>query len=196
VTLLARHAPSPEQRIVAAGHGTDRGAERGPGAAGKTGEKPVAPVTVERVTHQEVPAIVALYKRVVDAQPSDLPVELTKSWLPTPLEFTSWMEGVTYFVARRESRLIGSVGCEIRHGACHLVHLAVDPEFRRQGVASALIGAAVDWARKSNAAVVWLDPLAKLTPAVALLKRLGFAEVGQLHKHMWAEDVRLFERTI
>ena len=181
---------------MATEHGTDRGAGQGPPAAGKPAEKVVVPVTIERVTHQEVPAICALYKKVVEAHPADLPVELLKGWLPTALEFTSWMEGVTYFVARREGRLIGSVGCEIRHGACHLVNLVVDPECRRQGVATALIGTAVDWARKSNAAVVWLDPLAKLTPAVSLLKHLGFSEVGSLHKHMWAEDVRLFERIL
>jgi GNAT superfamily N-acetyltransferase len=159
-------------------------------------EKSAATFTVERVTHQEVPAICALYKKVVDTQPGGLPVELLKGWTPTPLEFTSWMEGVTYFVARREGRLIGSVGCEIRHGASHLVHLAVEPESRRQGVASALIGTAIDWSRRANAAVVWVDPLAKLTPAVSLLKHLGFSEVGVLHKHMWAEDVRVFERQV
>ncbi|HXQ48827.1 MAG TPA: GNAT family N-acetyltransferase [Thermoplasmata archaeon] len=180
---------------MATEQGSDR-AERSPGAAGRPAEKGPVPVTIERVTHQEVPAICALYKKVVDSHPSDLPIELLKGWQPTPLEFTSWMEGVTYFVARRESRLVGSVGCEIRHGACHLVNLVVDPEFRRQGVASALIGTAIEWARKSNAAVVWLDPLARLTPTVALLQHLGFSEAGVLHKHMWAEDVRVFERTV
>jgi GNAT superfamily N-acetyltransferase len=181
---------------VATEHGSDGGGDHGPGMAARFAEKGAAPMTVERVTHQEVPAICALYKKVVETQPSDLPIELLKGWLPTPLEFTSWMEGVTYFVARRDARLIGSIGCEIRHGACHLVHLVVDPEFRRQGVATALVGTAVDWARRSNAAVVWIDPLAKLTPAVALLKHLGFSEAGVLRKHMWAEDVRVFERTI
>ncbi len=176
-------------------HGQGQGGEHGPGPGAKTVEK-LGTVTVERVTHQEVPAICALYKKVVETQPHDLPVELLKGWQPTPLEFTSWMEGVTYFVARRDTRLIGSVGCEIRHGACHLVHLVVDPEFRRQGVATSLVGTAVDWARRSNAAVVWADPLARLTPAVAVLKHLGFSEAGVLHKHMWAEDVRVFERTI
>ncbi len=177
-------------------HGSDRGTERNPGANGKPPEKVAGTIVVERVTHQEVPAICALYKKVVETQPGGLPVELLKGWTPTPLEFTSWMDGVTYFVARRDGRLIGSVGCEVRHGACHLVHLVVDPEFRRQGVASALLGTAVEWARRANAAVVWVDPLAKLTAAVGLLKQLGFSEVGVLHKHMWAEDVRVFERQI
>ncbi len=180
---------------MASEQGPDRG-DRGPGAVAKPAEKGTLPVAIERVTHQEVPAICALYKKVVEVQPSDLPVELLKGWLPTPLEFTSWMAGVTYFVARKDGHLIGSVGCEIRHGGCHLVNLVVDPEFRRHGVATALVTTAIDWARKSNAAVVWVDPLARLTPAVAVLKHLGFSEVGLLHKHMWAEDVRVFERLI
>jgi GNAT superfamily N-acetyltransferase len=174
--------------------GSDRGGEHGPGSAAKTGGAGTVPV--ERVTHQDVPAICALYKKVVEAQPPGLPVELLKGWQPTPLEFTSWMEGVTYFATRRDGRLIGSVGCQIQHGACHLVHLVVDPEFRRQGVATALVGVALDWAKRSGATVVWVDPLARLTPAVAVLKHLGFSDAGLLHRHMWAEDVRLFERTV
>jgi ribosomal-protein-alanine N-acetyltransferase len=180
---------------VAAEHSSSRSGERKGGGDSLT-ERGTGPVVVERITHQDVAAICALYKRVVETHPADLPVELLKGWQPTPLEFTSWMEGVTYFAARREGRLIGSVGCEIRRGACHLVHLAVDPEFRRQGVATALVGAALDWARRSNASVLWIDPLAKFTGAVALLRHLGFSEAGVLHKHEWAEDVRLFERLI
>jgi GNAT superfamily N-acetyltransferase len=153
-------------------------------------------VTVDRVTHVDVPAICALYKKVWDAHPPGLPSELVKAWQPTQLEFTSWMEGVTYFAARRDGRLLGCVGCEIRHGACHLVNLAVDPEARRQGVGSALIASAVEWARKSGSPVVWADGLARFTVATRLFLKLGFTEVGTLHKHEWAEDVRLFERAL
>ncbi|HTT74122.1 MAG TPA: GNAT family N-acetyltransferase [Thermoplasmata archaeon] len=119
-----------------------------------------------------------------------------KAWQPTPLEFTSWMEGVTYFAARRDGKLVGVVGCEIRHGACHLVHLAVDPDARRQGTAAALIGASIEWAKHANALVVWGDALARFTAAAALLKHLNFVECGVLHRHEWNEDVRLFERIL
>jgi GNAT superfamily N-acetyltransferase len=153
-------------------------------------------VTVDRITHVDVPAICALYKKVWDAHPAGLPTELVKAWQPTQLEFTSWMEGVTYFAARRDGRVVGSVGCEIRHGACRLVNLAVDPDARRQGVGSALITSAVEWARKSGSPVVWADALARFTMATGLFHKLGFAEVGTLHRHEWAEDVRLFERIL
>ncbi len=173
-------------------HGTDRGAERAPSKANG------APVTVERITHQDVPEICALYRRVWDAPaaPAGVPTELVKSWQPTPLEFTSWMEGVTYFAARRDGRLLGVVGCEVAHGNCHLVHLAVDPEARRQGVASALVAASVEWARHASAAQLWADALSRFPAATALFKHLGFSECGVLHKHEWNEDVRLFERIL
>ncbi len=173
-------------------HGTDRSAERAPSKSN------AAPVTVERITHQDVPEICALYRRVWEA-PGDaagVPNELVKSWQPTPLEFTSWMEGVTYFAARREGRLLGVVGCEVAHGNCHLVHLAVEPDARRAGVASALVAAGVEWAKHASAVEVWADALARFPAAVALFKHLGFTECGVLHKHEWNEDVRLFERIL
>jgi GNAT superfamily N-acetyltransferase len=161
-------------------------------------EKPAPlPVIVERITHQDVPEICALYRRVWES-PTDsgLPTALLKSWQPTPLEFTSWMEGVTYFAARRDGRLVGAIGCEVDHGNCHLVRLAVDPDARRKGIGTALLAAGVEWARHSNAAQVWTDGLSRFTAVSALLKKLGFTECGVLHKHNLNEDVRLFERIL
>ncbi len=176
-------------------HGSDREVgEHAPSAAVKSTEPALS---VERITHQDVPEICALYRRVWESPASDgVPVELLKGWQPSPLEFTSRMEGVTYFAARRGGRLLGVVGCEVARGSCHLVDLAVDPEARRQGVASALVAAGVEWARHANAAQVWADALARFPAAGALFKHLGFAECGVLHKHEWHEDVRLFERIL
>ncbi len=171
---------------MATEHGSNRGGER----------PALAPVLVERITHQDVPAICSLYKKVWEAEPAGVPPELLKAWQPSSLEFTSWMEGITYFSARREGRLVGIVGCELRHGSCHLLHLAVDPDARRQGIGSALIGATVEWARHASAGSVWADTLARFHGASALFKRLGFAAAGVLHRHEWAEDVQLFERVL
>jgi len=177
---------------VAPAQAMDRGNER----PGPSVEKPSGGLLVERVTHQDVPAICSLYKKVWDPAPAGVPIELVKALQPTPLEFTSWMGGVTYFAARRDGRLVGVIGCEFHHGNCRLVHLAVDPEMRRQGVATALVGAATDWAKKANAVSVWVDTLDALAPATALFPRLGFTLVGALHRHEWGKDVTLFERVL
>jgi len=170
----------------------DRGSER----SGAPAEKPSGVLQVERTTHQDVPAICNLLKRVWEPAPPRVPVELVKAWQPTPLEFTSWMGGVTYFSARRDGHLVGVVGGELYHGSCRLVHLAVDPDARRKGVATALVAAASEWAKKANAASLWVDALGVLTPAGALFQHLGFALVGSLHRHEWGEDVTLFERVL
>lgn len=159
---------------------------------------PAAPpaVTVERVTHQDVPAICGLYKKVWDGEKAALPPELVKRWQPTPLEFTSWMEGVTYFAARRDGRIVGVIGLELRHGSGRLVNLVVDPDHRRLGVASALLAAELDFAKRAGVATVWAVTLARFHGAAALFRRLDFAECGLLHKHDTGEDVRLFERLL
>jgi len=176
---------------VATDQGSDRRAERAPVSA----EKPPAELTVERVTHQDIPEICSLYKRVWEAE-TGLPSELAKAWQPAPLEFTSWMEGVTYFAARRGGLLVGVIGCELRHGALRLLHLGVDPESRRHGVGAALLNAAIDWGKRSNAATVWTDPLGRFQAAASLFLKLGFTESGRLHRHEWGEDVRFFEKLL
>lgn len=153
-------------------------------------------LTVERLTHEEIPEICSLYRRVWETFKPELPPELLKSWQPTVLEFTSWMEGVTYFFARREGKMIGAIGCEITDGSCRLIHLAVDPEARRAGVASELTQAAIDWAKHNAVRSVWADALSRFGGAAELFRKMGFTECGTLHRHYWNEDVRLFEKLL
>jgi ribosomal-protein-alanine N-acetyltransferase len=180
---------------VAAQGSNARGEERAASTEKKSGASPKA-VAVERLTHADIPEIVQLYKRVWDTFRPDLPTELVKAWEPNALEFSSWMEGVTYFAARREGKMIGAIGCEISEGTCRIVHLAVDPEARRQGVATALTTAAIDWARHNSVGSVWADALDRFTQAAQMFKVLGFTECGVLHRHYFREDVRLFEKLL
>ncbi len=174
---------------------TEQGSERRAERTVAAPERLAAELVVERVTHQDIPAICSLYKKVWESEPG-LPADLVKAWQPTPLEFPSRMEGVTYFAARRGGHLVGVIGCEMRSGSCRLVQLAVDPDGRRQAVGTGLVHAAVDWARRTNATAVWADPLARFNAAARLLAKAGFTESGILHRHESGEDVRFFERVL
>ncbi|MCI4351918.1 MAG: GNAT family N-acetyltransferase [Thermoplasmata archaeon] len=153
-------------------------------------------MVIDRVSHEDIPEICALYKRVWDSPPVGVPAEFLKSAVPSHLEFTSRMEGVTYFVAREGKPLRGIVGCAFSEGNCRLVDLAVDVDSRRKGVATSLVLTAVDWARRNHANAVWVDALDRFSEAKGLFHHLGFAPAGLLHRYRWNEDVQFFETTL
>jgi GNAT superfamily N-acetyltransferase len=179
---------------------TNHRAEKGEKATEAPPQAPPAPaprpIVVERLTHQDVPEICNLFRRVWEPYLTGLPIEVQRTWQPTPLEFTSSMEGVTYFSARRDGKLIGVVGCELIDGACHLLNLCVDAEHRRQGVGTALLQAALEWARHADAKSLWADLLPRFAEAGGLFSQQQFSEAGTLHRHFWGEDVKQFERLL
>jgi ribosomal-protein-alanine N-acetyltransferase len=154
---------------------------------------PVPVLTVTQATHVDIPDICGLYKKVWDEVRGKVPQELEQTWQPNPLEFTSMMEGMTYFAARKDRKLVGVVCCSMVEGAMYISHIAVDPEFRRQGVGQALVGQCLEWAKRSNAASGWIESISRFHPAISLFKKLGFKESGVIHKHLWKEDVTLLE---
>lgn len=156
----------------------------------------VAPLVIERLTHEDVADVVQLFRRVWDPYLSGLPAEVQRAWQPTPLEFTSGMEGVTYFAAKRGGKVIGVVGCEMDAAACHVMNLCVDVEERRRGIGTALLAAALGWAQHANARSMFVDVLVRFQEAMGLMKASGYADCGTLHHHFWGEDVRMFEKIL
>ncbi len=176
----------------------ENGTGAGTGPAPDAGAAVPTPpgVLIDRVSHEDIPEICALYRRVWEAVRAEVPPEFLKGAVPGALEFTSRMEGVTYFVARDGKRLLGAVGCAFSAGNCRLVDLAVDADVRRKGVGTALVLTAVDWARRNQAKEVWIDALARFQGAHALFRHAGFQEAGLLHRHYWNEDVKFFEKPL
>jgi ribosomal protein S18 acetylase RimI-like enzyme len=167
------------------------------GSNGKSAEpKEVKPLVIERLTHEDVLDMVQLLRRVWEPYMAGMPSEVQKEWQPTPLEFTSRMEGVTYFAAKRDNRLIGFVGCQLLSGSCHLVNVAVDTDHRRHGIGTALLAAALGWAQHANARSIYVEVLERFQDAKNLFRATGFKEAGDLHRHFYGEDVRLYEKIL
>lgn len=64
-------------------------------------------------------------------------------------------------------------------GEAEILTLAVDPGRRRQGLARALIRAAVDAAQAAGAETMFLEVAADNAPAIALYEGAGFSPAGR-----------------
>src|SRR5690348_13451268 len=98
----------------------------------------------------------------------------------TAADFAARLSEDTCFIIEDNGRLIGSVFCE-REGAdaLYIGRLAVAPEWRRRGVAGALVDAAKDEARRAGLARVTLGARIALPGNVSLFKRHGFGVTAE-----------------
>jgi ribosomal protein S18 acetylase RimI-like enzyme len=109
----------------------------------------------------------------------DLPIDPPSGVLKeTAADFAARLVSETALIVERGGRLIGSVFCAPRADALYIGRLAVAPDWRRRGVASALIEAACEEARRNGAARITLQARIALASNVALFRRHGFAIVG------------------
>ncbi|MFQ9975322.1 MAG: ribosomal protein S18-alanine N-acetyltransferase [Butyricicoccus sp.] len=83
-----------------------------------------------------------------------------------------------FLVAERDGRTAGYVGWNCaRRG--YITNVAVSPDFRRQGIARALIAELTAKAGENKLAFVTLEVRESNAPAIALYTGAGFAPVGK-----------------
>ena len=83
-----------------------------------------------------------------------------------------------FLVAEQDGRTAGYVGCQTVLDEGYITNVAVSPDFRRQGIARALILALIGELRKRGSRCLTLEVRASNDPARALYESLGFAHVG------------------
>lgn len=89
-----------------------------------------------------------------------------------------------FLVAISEERLLGYVGMMHVLDEGYISNVAVNPAFRRQGVAKALIGELLRRAEALTLSFVTLEVRESNAPAIALYESFGFVPVGR-RKHYY-----------
>ena len=83
-----------------------------------------------------------------------------------------------WLVAMEGERLAGYVGSQTVMGETDMMNIAVDPEFRRRGIAGQLVDALVAQLKTRQSHCLTLEVRASNEPARALYEKLGFQQVG------------------
>ena len=119
--------------------------------------------------------------RFVHAAFRDLPIDPPSSALKeTVADVAARLQSDAIFVALDAGALIGCVFCTPDQDALYIGRLAVRSDWRRRGIAGALIDAAKDEARRRGAKRITLGARIALSGNVALFRRHGFVVVREI----------------
>ncbi|CAB4929913.1 unannotated protein [freshwater metagenome] len=141
-------------------------------------------VDIQRLTYADLVQVIAIERRAF-AAPWSLAMfvlELSKS-------------GGHCLVARRDERVAGYVICSPFDEVWHLMNIAVDPDLRRTGMASALIEALIHELGPGSRLTLEVRP--SNDGAIALYERYGFLAAGRRKRYYQdnGEDALIMWRT-
>ena len=84
-----------------------------------------------------------------------------------------------YLAAVDGDTLVGYIGVQTVLDEGYINNVAVRPEYRRRGIAAALISLLAEQAQAIGLAFMTLEVRESNTPAIALYEKLGFTTVGR-----------------
>ena len=84
-----------------------------------------------------------------------------------------------WLVATEDDAVVGYVGSQTVMGETDMMNVAVHPDYRRRGVARALIETLIQGLKERDSHSLTLEVRASNEPAIALYTDMGFQEVGR-----------------
>ena len=87
--------------------------------------------------------------------------------------------GTKFFAAEADKKLIGYIGIKAVIDEGYITNIAVFPEFRRRGVAKALLNKVFEFAKEKGLSFVSLEVRPSNTEAVSLYEKTGIREEGR-----------------
>ena len=144
-----------------------------------------APLDIRRLTYADLPQVIAIERRA----------------FPTPWSLAMFVlelskpSGIC-LAATREGKLVGYLVCSRYDTVWHLMNVAVDPDARRTGVATALLRALLERVDDPGARYT-LEVRESNLAAIALYERFGFRTAGMRRRYYQdnGEDALIMWRT-
>ena len=99
-----------------------------------------------------------------------------------------------FWVAERDGKVIACAGAELDSDTAEIESLAVDPEYRRQGIATILLLKLLDAIKKRGATFIVLEVRPSNKAAIALYKSFGFQIVEREKDYYLDEDAWIMAR--
>ena len=84
-----------------------------------------------------------------------------------------------WLVALEGETVAGYIGSQTVMDETDMMNVAVHPDFRRKGIAEALVNGLVEQLKILGSRCLTLEVRASNAPAIALYGKLGFAEIGR-----------------
>ena len=84
-----------------------------------------------------------------------------------------------WLVAAEGETVAGYIGSQTVMDETDMMNVAVHPDFRRKGIAEALVNGLVEQLKTMDSHCLTLEVRASNAPAIALYEKLGFAEIGR-----------------
>ena len=101
-----------------------------------------------------------------------------------------------WLVAEEDGGVAGYIGSQTCGDESDVMNVAVHPDFRRCGIAQALVNALVEELKHIGSRCLTLEVRSSNIPAIALYEKMGFGEVGRRKNYYRnpREDARILRK--
>ncbi len=118
-------------------------------------------------------------------------------WKRSFFEYDICRKEAQCFVAKEKDRVIGYVDAWFISDEVHLANIAVDKDFRQQGIASKLLSKIIEIAQQKNCKRVLLEVRVSNVIAQKFYEKFGFKKVYQRRKYYPdGEDALIYEKEL
>lgn len=124
-------------------------------------------VTVSQIEHRHIKEIARLEKECFSTPWSEQTIE------------DAFKTGTRFFVAQKDNSVLGYVGISAILDEGYITNVAVFPEARQQGVASALLNSLFKFAKENSLSFISLEVRESNNAAISLYQKFGFKTEGK-----------------